>query len=447
MSELFDVADRVLGWVTDSEAVEVVVAHSRETEVRAFEGEVESFVSSATSGVAIRVVEGLRQGFAWAGSHDPDVLAETLAEARDNARFSSEDANVGLAVPDGVEPPPLTLYDERIERLTPEQKIELALELERRVVEGDPRIVGVESADYSDGVSETAVVSTTGIRSFERESGCSLSVYSLACADRETTTGFGFSVARSPDGLDLETAAAEAVERAVRMLGAIRVPTGRATVVLDPWVAAQVLSIVAEAFSGGEVLRGRSWVADRVGDAIGPAMLSVADDPTDARWFGAATVDAEGLATRTTSLIEAGVVRGFVHDSYSARGSGASSTGSAVRAGYRSMPSAGVQSVVVVPGDRDPTQVLSMVGEGIFVSEVQGLHSGVNPVSGDFSTGIEGLVIRGGELAEPTKEVTIASTLQRMLANIVAVGNDLTALPLDATGVTLAISDVSVSGS
>lgn len=101
----------------------------------------------------------------------------------------------------------------------------------------------------------------------------------------------------------------------------------------------------------------------------------------------------------------------------------------------------------MLAGDHDPASILAAVGDGIYISDVQGLHSGVNPVSGDFSTGIEGMVIRGGELAEAVKEVTIASTLQRMMADISMVGSDLTAMPLDATGVTLAIADVTLSGS
>jgi len=444
---LLALAEQVAGWARDDEGVEVVVGHSRETEVRAYDGEIESFVASESRGVGIRVVQGSRQGFAWAGSHDLDVLRETLAEAQDNARFATEDPHVGLAEPDGVAPVALELHDGRLDSVPTERKLQLALELERCILAGDPRMAGVESADYSDAVSVAAVVSSTGIRALERDSVCSLSAYSLAGDGDETTTGFGFSVARSPEDLDLEACAADAVDRAVRLLGAGRMPTGRLTVVLDPWVTAQLLSVVAEAFSGTEVLRGRSWLADRVGEKVAPEWVTLADRPTDPRWIGAASVDDEGLATRTVPLIEAGRVQGFVHDSYSARATGTTSTGSAVRAGHRSTPSAGVRAVVLDPGAAAPARILAEVGEGLYVSEVQGMHSGVNPVSGDFSTGVEGMVIRDGALAEPVREITIASTLPRMLSGIRAVGDDLTPLPLDAAGVTLAIDDVSVSGS
>jgi PmbA protein len=203
---------------------------------------------------------------------------------------------------------------------------------------------------------------------------------------------------------------------------------------------------VAEAFSGSEVLKGRSFLADRVGERIAPAGFTLFDDPTDPMWLGASVFDAEGLATRRNAMVVDGVVAGFLHDTYSANALGAAGTGSAVRSGFASTPSAGAHSIVISPGSQTPAEILRSVSTGVYVTEVQGLHSGVNPVSGDFSTGIEGRVIRGGELAEPIREVTIASTLQRMLTDIVAIGSDLTVMPMEAAGLTLAIADVTLSG-
>lgn len=445
--ELMEVAERVLAMAAPEEQVEVVAAHSRDTEVRAYDGEIEAFTSAESAGFGVRVIRGHRQGFAYAGTLDADVVAETLGEARDNAAFSTVDEFTGLVEPDGVAEATLHLYDEALAGLGPDRKIELALELERLVCAGDPRILGVEMAEYADSIETAVIASTTGIRSISRETGCSLAAYSLAGVDDDVTTGFGFSVGRGLDDLDLEDTARQAVERAVRMLGAGRAPSRRLTVVFDPWVTAQFLSIVGESFSGSEVLKGRSFLADRVGASIAPPTVTLVDDPTDGRWPSATPSDAEGLATRRNVLIDAGVVSGFVHDGYSARALGARSTGSAVRHGFKSTPGAGTQSISLLAGDHDPASILAAVGDGIYISDVQGLHSGVNPVSGDFSTGIEGMVIRGGELAEAVKEVTIASTLQRMMADISMVGSDLTAMPLDATGVTLAIADVTLSGS
>ena len=443
--ELASLGDRVVAQAVAGEQIEVVAVRSAETEVRAWEGEVESFASATAHGVGIRVVVGRRQGFAHAGSCDEAIVAETLAAARDNAAFGTPDEFLGVAEPDGVAVPDMDLYRPELAAVTPEQKIDLALELERAVRSGDRRICGVESADYVDSLSVGAVVTTSGIRAVGRDSGCYLSVYSLASEGDDTQTGFGFSVGRRLEDLDLQQAADDAVERAVRLLGAGKPATQRTTVVFDPWVTAQFLGIVGGTLSGEVVLKRRSLFADRLGQSVASPLFSLTDDPTDPVAFGAGETDGEGLAARRNELVIGGVLQRFVHNSYTGRRSGAASTGSAVR-GYSSTPGVGCMALVATPGSASPAELIAAIDSGVLVQGVSGLHSGVNPVSGDFSTGAEGLRIRNGELAEPIREFTVASTLQRMLLDVVAVGSDLTWLPMTAAGVTLVVADVTVSG-
>jgi PmbA protein len=246
--------------------------------------------------------------------------------------------------------------------------------------------------------------------------------------------------------LDLAEAATEAVDRATRLLGARQPPTERVTIVLEPRLAATLLGIAASTLTGDRVVKGRSPFADRVGEAIAAPLLTLVDDPTDPRSFGADTHDGEGLATRANPLIEGGVLRGFLHDTYTGRRTGGASTASAVRS-YRSGPAPGVQALAVTPGDRSPDDLLAGVERGLFVQSFTGLHSGVNPVSGDFSVGADGLLIRDGARAEPVREVTLASTLQRLLLGIEAVGNDLEWRPGGTAAATLVIGDVAMSGS
>ena len=261
----------------------------------------------------------------------------------------------------------------------------------------------------------------------------------------ETKVGVGVDAARLPAELDLEGAAADAVDRAVRLFGAVKPPSQRLTVVLEPRLAAAVVGIVGGSLTGERVLKGRSPFAERVGEAVASPLLALVDDATDERSMGAGHFDGEGLATRRTVLLEAGVLRGFLHDSYTGRRSGAGSTGSAVRT-VRSTPVAGCQALAVAPGAGSLDDLVAGVDTGLLVQSLTGLHSGVNPVSGDVSIGVEGLMIRNGTPAEPVREATLASTLQRLLLDIRAVGSDLTWLP-DGTGAcTLVIDDVVLSG-
>ncbi len=174
--------------------------------------------------------------------------------------------------------------------------------------------------------------------------------------------------------------------------------------------------------------------------------MEIVDDPTDARAFGASRSDAEGLACRRNLLIEGGILRGFVFDTVSARRASTVSTASALRGGYATTPVAGCRALLLNPGTLDARQIMSEVGEGLYVQSVTGIHSGVNPVSGDFSVGVEGLMVHGGVLAEPVREVTIASTLQRMLQSVLHIGADVEWLPGAAAGQTVAIGEMALSG-
>jgi PmbA protein len=452
VSELLDLATAVAGRARAGEELEVYVARGQETEVRAYDGGIESLSSATSAGVGIRVLltgaggAGNRLGFAWAGSLEPALIDAALADARDNAGYATPDPDMVLAGPDGVAAVELDLWDPALAGTPTDDKVELALALERQVRAADPRIRQVDSADYGDARVEVALASTTGIRATTRRTSAFLSVSAIAGEGADSQTGSGFSVGRAVGDLDPDLAAADAVERAVRMLGAGKARSGRTTVVFDPRVVSTLLSVVSGALSGEAVVKGRSFFAGRVGEEVAAPSVTLVDDPTDARAYGAAAYDGEGLACRRNVLVSAGVLRGFLFDTVSARRAGTASTGSGVRGGFAGTPSAGCRALLLEPGALGPDEILAEVGDGLYVQSVTGVHSGVNPVSGDFSVGAEGLVIRDGVLVEPVREVTVASTLQRMLQSILHIGADVEWLPGIAAGQTLAIGDMQLSG-
>jgi PmbA protein len=448
---LLDLATSVVARARPGEGLEVYVARGTDTEVRAYEGEVESLTSADSSGVGIRVVvdapgEGSRVGFAWAGSLEPALIDAALSDARDNARFATPDPDVVLAEDDGVEATELDLWDDGVASTPMEKKVALAVDLERATRAADPRVRQVSSADYADSRMEVALASTTGLASSRRRTSAFLSVDAIAGEVAESQTGTGFSVARGPGDLVPDEAMDEAVRRAVRLLGATKARSGRCTVVFDPRVVSTLLAVVAAALSGEAVVKGRSFFAGRLGEAVAGAGVTLVDDPTDARSYGAASRDGEGLACRRNVLIADGALRMFVYDTVSARRAQTESTGSAVRGGFAGTPSAGCRALVLSPGTKSADEILASAREGLYVQSITGVHSGVNAVSGDFSVGAEGLMISDGSLAQPVREVTVASTLQRMLHSVVDIGADLRWLPGVAAGQTVAIADMSLSG-
>lgn len=444
--DLLELAVRVAGWAREGEQVEAYVARGHDTDIRIFAGEVESLSSADSAGIGVRVIAGERQGFAYAGSLDEEVVAETLAEARDNAWFASPDPHVGLASPDGVQAARLELWSEALASFPTDEKVRAALELERAVRGGDSRIRQVESATWGDAALESAVATNTGISARTRRTACYLSAYAVAGEGVDSQTGVGYTVGRSPSELDPAKASSDAVERATRLLGATKPASAHLTVVLEPRITASLLSVLGGTLDGESVLKGRSLFAQRIGESVSAPGVTLVDDPTEPDAWGATSYDAEGLATRRNVLIAEGVLQGFLYDTYSARRAQRRSTASAVRAGFKSAPGSGARALSLVPGDLESSGVLAAAGDGLLVQSVSGIHSGVNPVSGDFSVGAEGMLIRGGEIASPVREITIASTIQRMLQGVIAIGSDLEHLPSSASGVSLAIAEVSMSG-
>lgn len=443
--ELLAIAERVIAMARPDELLEAYVGRSLSTDVRIYEGEVEHFVSAQTEGIGIRVIRNGRTGTSSCGTLDPTEIAEVLAEARDNLEYGEPDEWAGMAEPDGMPVVPQNLWNEALAATTTARKIELAKSLERLTLARDAR-VRVDDSNYSDAFSETAVATTTGIRVAGRENGCYLSVGTLADDGDETQTGFGFAVGRDVEALDVERAASEAVDRATRLLGATKPDSRRLTVVLDPFVTAQFLGIIGGTLSGESVVKGRSLFAERIGEQVATPLFTLVDDPTNPLAYTATDIDGEGLAARRNVLIENGTLKMFVQSSYSARRMKTSTTGNGVRGGYGGSPSSGCLALQIVPGSRTQEELIAGVDDGILIQQVQGLHSGVNPVSGDFSTGAAGILIKNGALGAPVREFTIASTLQRMLQDIAEVGGDLEWLPMRATGVSLVIHDVTMSG-
>ena len=446
MSELLRTAERVAEQAKSGEQVEAFVSQGSSTEVKAYEGEIESFTSASSAGIGIRVIQDGRMGFAHAGSLDEDVIAETLAEARDNRAFSEPDEWVSLSEPDGGTPIVHDHWDDGVAAMPTADKVQMAIDLEAKVLGLDPRITGVRTAAYSDSSGEMALATSTGVRATDRGTGAHVSVAAMAKDGDDTQIAGGYDVNFGPGLLSIDKAANDAAHRVTRLLGASQPKSEKLTIVLEPRIAASIVGILVGMLNGERVLKGRTPFLDRVGEIIASPLLTVIDDPTDPRSFGATSVDAEGQTCRPLPLIDSGVLGGFLHNTYTGRRSGEGTTANAVR-GYRSTPAVGAHAIIMAPGTGNLDEIIASVDNGLMVTSMSGLHSGVNAISGDFSVGVEGLMIRNGALAEPIREATIASTIQKMLTDIIAIGADTEWQPGGSGPVTMAIADVAMSGS
>jgi PmbA protein len=441
---------------------EAYAAEDRGREVRVHGGEVESLTAATQRGLGLRAWIGKRVGYAYGTDLSSAGIATLAERAAEAARVADEDEFAGPPSPADAPlgPAPAVaeksasqgaegLSDPTIAEWSTGQLAELALEIERAALGADARIAGVEQAVYADSGERVAIASSTGIEGEYSISSCYGYVQALAASDDGRETGLGFGLGRGPSALEPASIGREGAERALAMIGAEKPRSRSCPVVLDPTVAASFVGLIGRGLSASAVQRGRSPFAERVGEEVAGEALTLHDDGLDPEGFASAPFDAEGVPRRRTPLIEERALRTYLYDAYTARRGRAESTGNASRAGYRSQPSVSASNLVVAPGPLGFEELLREAGEAVLVTDVAGLHSGVNPVSGVFSVGASGRAIRGGELAEPLREFTIASDLVSMLKAVRAVGADSRWVPFSGSVRTpsLLIESMTVAGS
>ena len=244
----------------------------------------------------------------------------------------------------------------------------------------------------------------------------------LAVAGDETQTGFSFTITRGLDDLAWQPVADEAVDRAVQMLGAEKPSTAKVPVILDPFAASNFLGVLAGALNADNVLKGRSLFADMVGQQVGSAAFTLVDDGRRADGPGACPFDGEGVPSGRTELFTGGVLNGFLHSTYTARrGRRWAALRRATRsvAATRQRRASARRTSTSRRASASFDALLADAAGGVLIMDVSGVHSGANPISGEFSVGATGRRIGAdGTLAEPLREMTIASTLPEMLLGV-----------------------------
>jgi PmbA protein len=445
--DLLDLCRAALSRARDGEQAEAYAGESRHMEVKAREGSIDSLSRAEVRGVGVRVLVEGRLGYAWAADPAPEEAADLLVAARGSAALASPDE--GNVLPEAAEAEELPgLYREGQAGLDPERKVAVALDLERAAVASRPEVRRVEEVMYGDAVSRVALASSKGVEATYERTVCWCVALALAERDGEVQTGFSFRVARELDELAWEEVAEESALRGARLLGSRKPATERLPVVLDPWAAASFLGVLALALSAEEVRKGRSLLADLVGESVASETVTLVDDGRLLDGPAAAPVDDEGVPTARTDVIQAGVLRGFLHNTATATLAKTPSTGNASRPSYRGVPGVAPSNLFLQPGSEGPADILRRAGRAVYVQDVKGVHSGANPVSGEFSVGATGLRVEGGELGEPLREMTIASTLPEVLQRVDAVGSDLRFFPSGGSlgTATILVGEMTVAG-
>ncbi|MCI0546818.1 MAG: TldD/PmbA family protein [Candidatus Rokubacteria bacterium] len=387
-------------------------------------GEVETVKHAREQHLALRAFVGQSVAAVSTSDLSPDSLGRLAEDAVALARITSPDALGGLPEADALARllPDLDLADADGHDLDPETKIGLARRTEAAALEADPRIRNSEGGEFADRRARYAYASSHGFRGEYRTSSFTLSVSPVAVQASEMQRDGWYHVARKRARLDPpEEIGRIAARRALRRLGARRVRTATVPVIFDPEMAASLIRHLAGAASGPALYRGASFLLGRLGQSVASARVTITDDGTIPGGLGSRPFDGEGLPVRRTVLVDEGVLRSYLLDTYSGRKLGLPSTHHAARDGIG--VSVATTNLYLAAGDTAPADLIRSVMSGLYVTELIGF--GVNGVTGDYSRGAVGLWIENGELAYPVEEITIAGNLLEMFQAIEGVGNDL----------------------
>src|SRR5436309_1007147 len=407
-------------------AAEAVVREGDEFSALVRLGQIETLKESGSKAIGVRVFFGQSAASTYSSDFSREGIECMVKSALELAKVTSEDPYGGIPEPSqlGSLPGDLGLYYEDVYSLPGAERIDYARRAEKAALDFDPRIKNSEGGSFDAATGHKILANSHGFVGEFRRSYCSVAAIPIAQDEKGgMQRDYWFSVARSLDRLESpEEVGKIAAQRALRRLGARKVKTQQVPIIFDPLVATSILEHIFEGVNGDSVYRGASFLAGKLGQKIAAAGVTVIDDGTMPGGFGTAPFDGEGIPTRRTVVIENGVLKSYVLNTYTAKKLGLQTTANASR-GLAGTPGIGPGNYFLQPGTKTQQQIIGEINEGLYVTEFLG--HGANLVTGDYSRGASGLWISGGELAFPVEEITVAGNLKEMFLNISEIANDL----------------------
>ncbi|MDD2510233.1 MAG: TldD/PmbA family protein [Syntrophomonas sp.] len=395
--------------------------HSMNLELR--DGQVETLKQAEEMGLGLRLLNAGRRAFVYTADLSEAAIQQAVNDAVDICRYTPADE--WNSFPEGpYRYSSLELYDENIPASCLEEKIEMAQAAEEAARRSDKRVKLIEKSGYEEGEYTSLLMNSHGLYAVGKANYALLYLSLVAREDDESQSGFSMMIKRKIRGLEPEVVGQEAALRAVRGLKSRRIDSTSLPCIIEPYIMARFLGLIAHLLSAEAVQKGKSLLVGKLGERVASGVLSITDDATLAEGLGSFPFDGEGVPGRKTPAIKNGVLMTYLYDHYSACKAGVESTGHGQRASFRHLPAVGSSNFILEAGEESPEQMIAGVDKGLYITEIMGLHT-ANPVSGDFSLGAAGLLIEKGCLSYPVRGITIGGNLVDFLQSIDAVGNDL----------------------
>jgi PmbA protein len=429
-----------------ADACDVFIATSNGFNTTVRLGQIERLQQSISKGMGLRVFKNGAQAITYTTDFRDKSVKALAAEALQIVKVSSADQYNGLAPKEalGVYSGKLMMADPAIAKIPTEKKIEIARETESVGRQFDKRITNSQGASWSDSKNQVTLANSDGFVGQYETTNASFSLSLVAEENNVKQTDYWFSFGRFANLLDTPKAVGEkAAQRTLAKLGAKKPKSQVVPMIIPPEMSSNFVGMIFGAASGGSIFRKSSFLVDKLGQQIASPLITIVDDATIADGPGCRPFDGEGVKSNRVTVVDKGVLKSYMCDSYSSRRLKQPLTGTTAR-GYTGGPGVSASNLFIEAGASDPKDILKSVKSGLYLTGFQG--SGFNNVTGDFSQGAYGFWIENGELAYAVQEITIAGKMLEVMKNVAMVGNDLTFKLGSQAAPTLLISEVTVGG-
>lgn len=435
------IAEATKRGLTDAE---VFMQYSESANIAVYEGAIDRYETSDTGGVSFRALVGGKMGYAYTEKLDASSITFLIDQAIENAHSLDEDDGTTLfegsdTYRDG------DFYSEELANVTADQWIDTLLEIERRLKTYDERIQTVNHCTTSYFNGSTAIQNTKGLNVRERANGQFIVAGVIATDGKEKKSGFHVEVVTSLDAFDVDAFVEKTAEEALSQLGSTPIPSAHYPVVLRNDAATSLLGVFLNAFSAESVQKGTSRLKGKIGEVIASKAVTIVDNPVDGHLFARTTFDGEGVATKKRAIVKEGTLETFLHNRKTAKKEGVETTGHAYKPSYKGTISIAPHHFVLEPTSTTVEQLIAPIEKGVYITDLAGLHSGANAISGDFSVAANGFVIENGTIGEPITQMTIAGNFFDYLQQIEGVANDLHPTGISVTSPTIRLEKLAVT--
>lgn len=403
--------------------VEAFLVKNKQLDIEIYKGEIDKYSLAESGGLSFRGSSQGKMGYSYTERLEESALDSLVDEALENSKYiEGSDDEIIFSGSESYEE--INHYDDSLNQVPTQDKINFLINLEKEAYSLDERVFAVNACAYQEFEGERYLVNSKGLDLHDKSNGGAAYISVVVKDNEDTKTGISYRIFYDFSSLDFKEIAKEAVDRAISMLGASNIKSGNYPIIIENTTFANLLSAFTPIFSSDNVQKGLSLLKGKLGEEIASPLLTIVDDPFLKGGFASRNFDDEGTASTFKTIVDNGKLVSFAYNWKTANREGVASTGHASRS-YKGPISIAPTNLYVVNGDLDLDEMMALADKGLLINNLEGLHSGLNPVSGDFSLSASGYEIKDGKKARPVNQITIAGNLYEVFKNIVAVGNDL----------------------